>query len=51
MHADVTSRLTMVTGPVDAVIHLASPASPVDYLAHPLETLAVVRGVPSTHSN
>jgi nucleoside-diphosphate-sugar epimerase len=27
--------------PVDAVFHLASPASPLDYLSHPLETLAV----------
>jgi dTDP-glucose 4,6-dehydratase len=27
--------------PVDAVLHLASPASPKDYLAHPLETLEV----------
>lgn len=30
-----------VEGPVDAVLHLASPASPVDYLAHPIETLRV----------
>jgi dTDP-glucose 4,6-dehydratase len=30
-----------IDGPIDAVMHLASPASPVDYLAHPLETLAV----------
>jgi dTDP-glucose 4,6-dehydratase len=29
-----------VDGPVDLVVHLASPASPADYLAHPLETLA-----------
>jgi dTDP-glucose 4,6-dehydratase len=28
-----------VAGPVDAVIHLASPASPVDYLRLPLQTL------------
>ncbi|RVU22417.1 SDR family oxidoreductase [Streptomyces antnestii] len=28
-----------VPGPVDVVLHLASPASPVDYLRHPLETL------------
>jgi nucleoside-diphosphate-sugar epimerase len=33
--------LEKVTGRVDGVAHLASPASPVDYLAHPLETLAV----------
>jgi len=30
-----------VDGPVDAVLHFASPASPPDYLARPLETLAV----------
>lgn len=29
-----------VTGPVDAVVHLASPASPPEYLRRPLETLA-----------
>jgi dTDP-glucose 4,6-dehydratase len=29
-----------VDGPVDRVFHLASLASPVDYLEHPLETLA-----------
>jgi dTDP-glucose 4,6-dehydratase len=28
-------------GPLDWVLHLASPASPVDYLAHPIETLRV----------
>ncbi len=28
-----------VAGPVDAVFHLASPASPHDYARHPLETL------------
>ncbi|MER6378808.1 UDP-glucuronic acid decarboxylase family protein [Streptomyces sp. NPDC001250] len=35
------SRLIDVRGPVDAVAHLASPASPPDYLRRPLETLAV----------
>ncbi|HLM18610.1 MAG TPA: NAD-dependent epimerase/dehydratase family protein, partial [Acidimicrobiia bacterium] len=30
-----------VDGPVDAVLHLASPASPPEYLAHPFETLEV----------
>ena len=30
-----------IAGPVDAVLHLASPASPPDYLAHPLATLDV----------
>jgi dTDP-glucose 4,6-dehydratase len=37
---DVT-RPFAIDGPVDAVLHFASPASPKDYLAHPLETLAV----------
>ncbi|MFE9773392.1 UDP-glucuronic acid decarboxylase family protein [Streptomyces sp. NPDC005931] len=37
---DVTEGLD-VPGPVDAVLHLASPASPVDYLRLPLETLRV----------
>jgi dTDP-glucose 4,6-dehydratase len=39
VEADVSSALD-VTGPVDAVAHLASPASPSDYLRLPLETLA-----------
>ena len=30
-----------VSGPVDAVLHLASPASPPEYLARPIETLEV----------
>jgi len=30
-----------VSGAVDAVLHLASPASPAEYLAHPIETLEV----------
>ena len=33
--------LPVPPGPLHAVLHLASPASPVDYLAHPLETLSV----------
>ncbi len=37
---DVVTPLT-IDGPVDAVMNLASPASPKDYLAMPLETLAV----------
>ncbi len=40
IEADVSRRLP-VDGPVDAVAHLASPASPADYLRLPLETLAV----------
>ncbi|MDN0201117.1 UDP-glucuronic acid decarboxylase family protein [Streptomyces sp. S.PNR 29] len=40
VECDVT-RGVDVTGPVDAVAHLASPASPPDYLRRPLDTLAV----------
>jgi len=38
--ADVSAGLA-IDGPLDAVAHLASPASPRDYLARPLPTLAV----------
>ena len=38
--ADVSRELP-VSGPVGAIMHLASPASPPAYLARPLETLAV----------
>jgi dTDP-glucose 4,6-dehydratase len=41
VEGDVIQAAAGVDGPVDAVAHLASLASPVDYLAHPLETLAV----------
>lgn len=37
---DVTEPF-QVGGPLDAVLHLASPASPVDYLRWPIETLRV----------
>jgi dTDP-glucose 4,6-dehydratase len=37
---DVTTYLA-VDGPVDAVLHFASPASPRDYLQHPIHTLKV----------
>ena len=37
---DVTTGIP-VDGAVDAVLHLASPASPPEYLAHPFETLEV----------
>jgi dTDP-glucose 4,6-dehydratase len=37
-----------VDGPVDWVLHLASPASPIDYLELPLETLRV--GAHGTHN-
>ncbi len=40
LHHDVVQPLDL-PGPFDAVLHLASPASPRDYLEHPLETLAV----------
>ncbi|MEV5957075.1 UDP-glucuronic acid decarboxylase family protein [Streptomyces sp. NPDC051987] len=39
VECDVTRGLD-VPGPVDAVAHLASPASPPDYLRRPLQTLA-----------
>jgi dTDP-glucose 4,6-dehydratase len=42
------SEGVFVTGPVDAVLHLASPASPRDYLAHPIATLKV--GSLGTHN-
>src|SRR5438552_8264560 len=37
---DVTTYI-YVKGPVDAILHFASPASPVDYLEHPIQTLKV----------
>jgi dTDP-glucose 4,6-dehydratase len=40
IEADVSVRLT-IDGHVDAVAHLASPASPPEYHRRPLETLAV----------
>src|SRR5271169_6400938 len=39
-HQDV-SKYIDVAGPVDAVLHFASPASPVDYLKLPIQTLKV----------
>jgi dTDP-glucose 4,6-dehydratase len=38
------SRPFKVAGAVDYVMHCASPASPVDYLEHPIETLLVGSG-------
>ena len=35
------SEPLQVDGAVDAVLHFASPASPADYLAHPIATLKV----------
>ncbi len=40
IRADVTDYVHVV-GPVDAVLHFASPASPIDYLRVPIETLKV----------
>ncbi|HYI61191.1 MAG TPA: UDP-glucuronic acid decarboxylase family protein [Acidimicrobiales bacterium] len=44
---DVSTHVE-VPGPVDAVMHLASPASPVDYLRMPIQTLKV--GSLGTHN-
>ena len=40
IHHDVTEYL-IVDGSVDIVFHFASPASPVDYLMYPIQTLKV----------
>ena len=37
---DVSKEIS-IAGPVDYVLHFASPASPVDYLNHPIPTLKV----------
>src|SRR3989338_7643157 len=37
---DVSRRL-LITGPVDYILHFASPASPVDYMHYPIPTLKV----------
>jgi dTDP-glucose 4,6-dehydratase len=42
------STYTYVAGPLDGVLHFASPASPIDYLELPLETLTV--GSLGTHN-
>jgi len=39
-HQDITQPFE-VEGPVDCVVNMASPASPRDYLEHPIETLDV----------
>ena len=44
--ADVTEHID-VAGPVDYVLHFASPASPFDYLKFPIETMRV--GSEGTH--
>ena len=47
VHHDV-SNFVHVSGPVDAVLHFASPASPRDYLELPIQTLKV--GSLGTHN-
>jgi dTDP-glucose 4,6-dehydratase len=42
------SEPLQVDGPVDKVLHFASPASPADYMAHPIPTLKV--GSLGTHN-
>jgi dTDP-glucose 4,6-dehydratase len=41
LERDVCDPLDGIVGRLDAVLDLASPASPVDYLRHPFETLRV----------
>ena len=40
LEQDITREFS-IDGPVDCVVNMASPASPKDYLEHPIETLAV----------
>ena len=46
IHHDVTNYI-FIEGKLDAVLHLASPASPIDYLEYPIQTLKV--GALGTH--
>ncbi len=41
VEADICAPLDRISGPVHAVLDFASPASPIDYLKHPFETLHV----------
>lgn len=41
VRGDACEVLSTISGPVSSIAHLASPAAPPDYLARPLETLAV----------
>ena len=41
IEADICGSLDVIQGRVDAVLDFASPASPIDYLEHPFETLHV----------
>jgi dTDP-glucose 4,6-dehydratase len=47
VHHDISQPLE-IDGPIDNVLHFASPASPVDYLRHPIQTLKV--GSLGTHN-
>jgi dTDP-glucose 4,6-dehydratase len=47
VHYDVTNYISVVE-PVDFVLHFASPASPIDYLKHPIHTMKV--GALGTHN-
>lgn len=42
------SNFIHVPGPIDAILHFASPASPIDYLKYPIQTLKV--GALGTHN-
>ena len=42
------SNFIHISGPIDAVLHFASPASPIDYLKYPIQTLKV--GALGTHN-
>jgi len=46
-HHDI-SRFVHVPGPLDYILHFASPASPIDYLKMPIQTLKV--GALGTHN-
>ena len=46
-HHDVT-KFIHVSGPLDCILHFASPASPIDYLKIPIQTLKV--GALGTHN-
>jgi dTDP-glucose 4,6-dehydratase len=48
IHHDVSQTIELDDGPVDNVLHFASPASPVDYLLYPIQTLKV--GSLGTHN-
>jgi dTDP-glucose 4,6-dehydratase len=47
IHHDVTNYIYL-DGEVDAILHFASPASPIDYLKYPIQTLKV--GAMGTHN-